>query len=81
MVQYVTHEDAREMMREHMRNLDVLKACKRHRFSRERTVCDRFCCESCGGLVTDDQRRWYEQGVEHGQQNGHVQQGKTRTQK
>lgn len=78
MAEYITHEGARRLLSEYQDNANRLRGCKRHKFERDKANHDRFRCESCGGLVTDDQRRWYEQGVEHGQ-NG--QPNKTRVQK
>jgi hypothetical protein len=69
MAEYITHEDARQLVSKYKANAERLKSCRRHQFQ---PAGGRFCCTTCGGVVTDDQRRWYEQGVEHGKQAGVV---------
>ena len=75
MAEYITHEDARQLVSKYKANAERLKSCRRHQFQLDGG--GRFSCANCGGIVTDDQRRWYEQGVEHGRQAGVVAKKKT----
>ncbi len=54
-----------QIMKDVRVNLGKLDSCRRHRFGPHVPLQRRYTCEECGGSVNEQQRRWYQFGLEH----------------
>jgi len=66
MAEYVSHDEANQILAECKANVERLTTCDRHEFERYVARPDRFVCLKCGGWLSVDAVHWYELGRTHG---------------